>query len=175
MEAGILLDDGDEDSAQFIEYSDWDAGFLLNGFEARLVQPETGYYVDLLGSAVGRNDQFYELLGGRHGAFKFRGFYNEIPHVFSTNASTFYQGVGSDTLTLPEGLVPGNNSQEEIRNALQQSAYPTSLSLKRKKGGIDLALTPSDQIELFARYSQEARDGTRPFGGGFFSSFYTCR
>lgn len=171
IEFALLGHDGDDGSARFMEYSDWDSGFLLNSFDLGLLKEETGYYLDLSGGGANRDDQYYRVNMGRYGTFKLTGFFDETPHVFATNAVSFFDGIGSGQLRLPQELTPGANSVTAIETALG-SAPTHTLSLSREKGGIMFELTPKGPFTLFGKYSREKRDGTRPFGGGFFPSFY---
>jgi hypothetical protein len=48
--------------------------------------------------------------------------------------------------------------------AITNAKDPTELSLIRKKGGIDFDLKVTDALSVYAGYSQELREGARPFG-----------
>lgn len=172
IEGGFLIDDDSAKPENFIEYSDWSEGPLLNYFNFSSWQENKGYFLDLSGGGVGRDDQYYLAQGGRYGLFKLTGFFNEIPHVFETRGLTLFQGVGSQQLLLPAGLVPGNNTAEEIHSALE-AASRRSLDLSRKKGGLGFEVTPTPHFRIHGRYTQEANKGTRPFGGTFLAPFYT--
>jgi len=171
IELGLLTDDGKERSAQFREFSDWDTGVLLNSFNVGLLHRETGHFAELAGIGVGRDDQYYALEAGRHGRFRLSGFFNETPHVFATNAVSFFDGIGTDHLVLPAALTPGNNSLAALSAAIE-TAGRHIIDLSREKGGFSLRLTPLDRLQLHAGYTQESRNGTRPFGGGFSAVFY---
>lgn len=165
---GLFRDGGGEPDARFGEYFDYDDGVFINSLRLSLWNPQAGRYLDFSGGALGRADQYWAVQGGRYGDFRLTARYDGIPHQFTRDAHTLYQGVGSGKLTLPPGLTPGDNTESAIAAALAQSASELRLGLQRNTGRLDLDLTPSDRLTLFARYSHELRDGTRPFGGGFF-------
>ncbi|WP_172633707.1 MtrB/PioB family outer membrane beta-barrel protein [Nitrosococcus oceani] len=173
LEGGFLLDDDGDTPENFIEYSDWSEGPLLNYFNLSAWREDNGYFLDLSGGGVDRKDQYYLAQGGQYGLFKLMGFFNEIPHVFETNAITLFEGVGSDQLLLPPGLIPGDNSTADIRTALE-SASRRSLDLSRAKGGLGFEITPSTRFRMYTRYTQENRTGGRPFGGTFLAPFYAA-
>ena len=83
--------------------------------------------------------------------------------MFTDQARTVFQGAGSGNLTLPAGLVPGNNTPAQIAAALQ-SATPFDVGFTRKKAGLDIEATPSEDLRVYASYSQEQKKGTRPMG-----------
>lgn len=172
LDFGYLFGTGSRQrSSKLNDYSDWSNGPLLNYFSLSGWQEHKGYFLDAQGGGVGRNDQYYQLSAGQLGSFKVNGFFNQTPHTYTANALTLYQGVGSENLTLPLGLVPGNNSRDQLRQALA-SAYNPDLGINREEGriGFDYTLTPS--LKLFSNFSHETRQGRRAFGGSFLPPFY---
>lgn len=170
-EAGYLFDDGEERAERFVEYTDWDEDILLNNFNLSGLQAYRGDYLEVTGGGVGRDDQYYRGQFGRYGLYKVLAFHNEIPHVFWTNGTTIYDGAGTDTLTLPAELVPGQGIGPQVAAVATQNAKPVALDLQRGKTGLSFETTPSDHLKYFARYSFEEREGTRPFGGAFAFTF----
>ena len=167
VEFGVLAVDGDTDNPVFIEYTDWDDGFVFNNFSFAAEKPESGGYFRTNGGGVGRNDQFYAAEGGQYGSWRLKGFYNEIPHVFTTNARTIFDGVGTGNLTLPDMLTPAGSTPDEVRAVLATKPDITS-SLQRKRAGLGLDWMWTDTLTFFGDYSFEKRDGTRPFSGGMY-------
>jgi len=53
---------------------------------------------------IGYDDQRYELNASKAGEYYFTFTWDQTPHIYSTNALTMYQGLGSNHLTLPAGL-----------------------------------------------------------------------
>ena len=59
------------------------------------LQYESGnYYLDFRAAEAGRKTQSYELSGGKWGSFKYFFSYDQLPHNFTYDAKSFYQGVG---------------------------------------------------------------------------------
>ena len=95
------------------------------------------------------------------------------PHLYSTSAQTFYQGLGTGALSLPPGLVgtggfgnltfsganPGPG-QVGIRPFL----YQTDLGIQRDTGSVAYRWTPTDAWDIKADYSHLSRTGTQVDG-----------
>jgi MtrB/PioB family decaheme-associated outer membrane protein len=145
-------------------YGDYRDGFTLNYFNLGMEQAGTARYLDFTAGAVGRDDQYYRATFGSYGDFRTSLYFSQIPTLFTDRARTVFMGVGSGNLTLPAGLVPGNNTPAQLAAALQ-SASPFDLGFTRKKAGLDVDATPAADWRVYARYTQERKKGTRPFGG----------
>lgn len=172
LDFGYLFGSGNKMTSKFSDYSDWSNGPLLNYFSLSGWQERKGYFLEAQGGGVGRNDQYYQLSTGQLGSFKINGFFNQTPHTYTDNAVTLFQGAGSENLTLPLGLIPGNNSREQIRQALA-SAYNPGLGINREEGNIGVDYTPTLSTKFFANYSHQTRQGKRAFGGSFLPPFYS--
>ena len=59
------------------------------------------YEVDVGGKNVGYDDQGYYLEASKAGQHYFNFDWDQAPHLYSTSAQTFYQGLGTGALTLP--------------------------------------------------------------------------
>lgn len=176
VEAGYTGNDANRKAAGFREYTDWQNGALVNSFNLGAEKAEDATYIRLRGGGVGRDDQYYGLEAGRYNGTKFSLFFNETPHVFSTNARPIWNGVGTGNLTLPAGLTAGTHTQANPASyaALQAAvaaAGETTLSVDRKKFGVKLDNPISDQLTSFFSYTNERREGGRPFGGAFIFDF----
>lgn len=167
VELGGLVDGGDASNVFFTRYRNVDSGFHLRYFGIEAERRDSASFVEAVGGAVARDDQFYSLTFGRYNDWKFKAYYNETPTVFTTNYRSLWSGVGTDTLTL-NGLTPGGSataaqSQTNIRNAL--AATPASeLGITRKKGGLRFDMGLGDEWKLYAAYTNERREGSRPYG-----------
>jgi hypothetical protein len=101
-----------QDNAKLNEYQDLDNGVLSNiGLRGR----STKSWFEGYGENFGRTDQYMFLRGGMYDVFKAGAYLNDVPHVFSSNASSPYGGIGSNLLTatfplgaLPNPSPPGN-------------------------------------------------------------------
>jgi MtrB/PioB family decaheme-associated outer membrane protein len=171
LDFGYLFGSDKRASSKFNDYSDWRTGPLLNYFSLSGWQEREGYFLDAQGGGVGRDDQYYQLSTGQLGTFRIDGLFNQTPHTYTDNAVTLFQGVGSEDLTLPSGLVPGRNSRNQIRQALA-SAYNPDLGIDREESRIGFSYTPTLGMKFFADFSHETREGRRAFGGSFLPPFY---
>src|SRR4029450_7197889 len=99
VEFGAIGVGGDKDAAQFREYKDLESGPYLNNFTFTLEQPKSGFHLDAVGGGVAQNDQYYGVDLGRHNAWRVRGSFSEIPHVFTSTYRSLYDGAGGDVGT----------------------------------------------------------------------------
>src|SRR6185295_249419 len=102
---GIFNDTNASDNAQLNLYQDLNSGALSN-VGARGRNSKTWF--ELYGENFGRTDQFMFLRGGMYDVFKAGGYLNDIPHTFSSNAFSPYNGIGGNVLTatFPLGALP---------------------------------------------------------------------
>lgn len=176
VEAGLVGGDANERAAGFREYADWDKGAVLNSFGLAAEKPAAATFYKLRGGGLGRDDQYLGLEAGRYNGLKLTAFYNETPHIFSTNARPLWNGVGTGNLTLPAGLVAGTHTQAAPASyaALQAAvaaAGEQELRIDRHKVGARIDTPLADGWNSFVSYTNEQREGTRPFGGGFIFDF----
>ena len=166
LEAGAIGTSGSDGAAGFIEYSDWDDGLVLSRFAGGFYHPESNRYVDFEGGSVGRDDQYYQLQAGRYGRYGVRAYFDAVPHVFSTTARVLWDGAGTDRLTLPSSLEPGNTSEQALRQAFSGIGN-SRLAVEREKLGLGMHFTPDPHSRWTLRASTENRDGARAMGGTF--------
>ena len=162
-ELGILTSHGPDRAARLHGYRDYRDGFAVNYFSFAMEQGAEARYFDVTAGAVGRKDQHFRAALGRYGEFRASGYFSQLPRSFTDQARTVFEGAGSANLTLPAGLIPGNNSPAQIASALQ-SATPFDLGFVRRKSGLEIEATPNAHWRLYARYGQERTNGTRPLG-----------
>jgi outer membrane protein OmpA-like peptidoglycan-associated protein len=100
------------DKAQFDLYQDLNNGALSNVWARG--RNSTNWF-EGYGENFGRDDQYMFLRGGIYDVFKAGGYLNDMPHIFSTNAFTPYNGTGGTVLTatfplssLPNPTPPAN-------------------------------------------------------------------
>lgn len=167
IEFGGLIDGGDRSNPFFTRYRDVASGAYLRYFGIEGEQRSTASYFEAVGGAVARDDQFYSLTVGRWNDWKLKAYYNETPTVFTTTYRSLWSGLGTDNLTL-NGLTPGGSAnaaqtQANLRNAL--AGTPASeLGITRKKGGLRYDLALGEEWKLYAAYTNERREGSRPYG-----------
>jgi hypothetical protein len=170
FEFGAIGVGGDEEAAKFREYKDLESGAYLNNFTFMLEQPKSGFHLDAVGGGVAQNDQYYGVDVGRYNTWRVRGSFSEIPHVFTSTYHSLWDGVGSGALTLrglrPGGTTDANTTQANMLVAIRSTA-PSDLELERKRSRARFDLTLPANWKAFAAYTNERREGSRPFGAVF--------
>lgn len=136
--------------AKYHEYSDDRAGGIFGDVNVKYDSP--GYFMEFRATDPGYDTQHYRLEGGPYGKFKYWFDYNETIHNITTGARSFYDGVGSGTLTGTAGT--------------NFNAWPSTFDYytKRKKfdTGLDLKLVRPFFFDV--NYTHEKKEGTRPTG-----------
>ena len=186
FELGWMGAGGDTGSWWYNQYKDVPTnGVYLNNFyfQADQLEKGKGYFIEALGGGVGYRDQYEGVNFGRYNDWKVKLFYNEIPHVYTTTYRSLWTGVGDDYLSL-NGLAPGGtrvpqnpnvapntaNSQQATIASLQDAINATEdseLSILRKTGGISFDKYITNNWRFYGSYSNEQREGARPFGAVF--------
>ncbi|MDO8264346.1 MAG: MtrB/PioB family outer membrane beta-barrel protein [Gallionella sp.] len=169
VEIGILNNEADEKAALFRKYKDPKGGLYLNSFGME-AESDNARFLDITGGGVGNNDQFYSLTAGRYNDWKVKAFFTETPHVFTSTYRNLWSGTGTANLTLNPPLVAGPvapataaTTDIAIGNAALATPY-SELSIVRKKGGVRADMNLQDNWKAFASFSNEKREGARPFG-----------
>ena len=125
------------------------------------------YRIDVIGKNIGYDDQQYRLDASKAGQHYFNFLWDQSPHLYSTTAQTFFQGVGTTNLTLPPGYVPAATGANIV-----PFLYTTDLGIKRDTASANYRWTPDDAWDIKADYSHLHRSGTQVDGViGFGPSF----
>lgn len=170
LQVGALATGGDDDNAMWARYVDWDNGVVLGLLDLAFERPRDGSYANLRASRLSEDDQYYQAVFGRAGAYKVRAFLRDLPNHLSNNARSIWDGVGSNHLPLAGGLVPGASTPEEVA-AASAAAPERRLSVVREKHGLGFSMYLSPRWTAYANASNERRRGARPFGGTFFFNY----
>ncbi len=96
------------DNAKLTEYQDLSNGALSNvGIRGR----NSTTWILGYGENFGRTDQYMFMGGGIYDVFKAGAYLNDIPHTFSSNAYSPYNGNGGNllTATFPQTALPSPN------------------------------------------------------------------
>ncbi|MDB5393599.1 MAG: hypothetical protein JWM91_1105 [Rhodospirillales bacterium] len=167
LEAGALGTFGaNTRSAALNEYGEWGTAPLATNLGFLAENRNTGLYVSALGENLGRADQYYQATIGRYGVFNFTGFFDSVTHLYSTTAKSIWDGVGTGSLTLRNGLTPGASSAAQV-SAVVAIVPPSELRVTREKAGISFTYTPDKELEMLLKLSDEWRDGTQPISATF--------
>src|SRR5208282_6063888 len=93
-----LIDSVSGSKAKFSEYKDETKGGGLYS-DIRLNYDSDNYWMKFNASDIAYKTQNYTLDGGMYGKFTYDLFYNEIIHNITSDAKSFYSGIGSNSLT----------------------------------------------------------------------------
>jgi MtrB/PioB family decaheme-associated outer membrane protein len=160
---------GGGNESYFERYSDHRDGVIdAARFEAH--HATTGAYAEIGAQAIGRDDVSTFLDAGQRGWLRVRAYYDELPHRYANDARVLFDGVGSENLTLPSGLVAGGNPDAAIDAELANRGN-SRLALQRDKTGVEVQLDANRVLTLRAGYRTEERSGERPFGGAIRFAF----
>jgi hypothetical protein len=169
FDVGALHTTG-EKTALFDRYSRWPTLGPAFDFDVNAERPSDGSYAELRGSFISAEDQYYQAVYGKAGAYKAELFVRDMPNLLSTDAKPIFNGVGTNSLTLAGGLVPGGSTPAQVA-AVSAATPDTSLGTERKKQGIGLSAFLTPQWSVYLNASDEERSGDRPYGGPFFFTF----
>jgi Putative outer membrane beta-barrel porin, MtrB/PioB len=157
---------GDDRFALYNRYADWKANQGVGLLDLHFERPSDGTYAEVRGSRVDDDDQYYQAVYGQAGAFKVQAFIRDMPNILSTDAKPIWNGVGSNVLTLPHSLTPGESSSAQV--AAVSAATPVqTLGVTRKKEGLDLSTYFTPHWTAYLDVTHERRGGDRPYGGPF--------
>jgi len=157
------VSDGDK-SAKFQEYRDLKPGVFS---DLTFGGDNGAYFMDFTGDNIGRNDQKFEMEGGKFGAFKYSLHYDEIVHNYAFDAKTFYSGVGTSRL---DYSVPSRakNTDAAYTPAISTDAglwgSTFDYSVKRKDTGAMLDFTFGTPFYFTVDANQVETKGVRPVG-----------
>jgi len=170
LSVGAIGTSGDDGNALWNRYSAWHGGLVLGLLNLDFVRAADGSYANLRASRISDDDEYYQAVFGRAGAYKVRAFIRELPNVLSHNVRSIWNGVGSNRLVLPDSLPAGASSVAEVA-AVSAAATPRAISVQRSKQGLGLSAMLDPQWTAYADFSDEQRKGARPFGGTFFFNY----
>jgi MtrB/PioB family decaheme-associated outer membrane protein len=149
LQIGGVIYDTSGSKAKSHEYKDTRSGVSS---EAKIMGDAPDFFIRGEAGDVGYDTQHYRVEGGHYSIGKGWVDYNEIVHNITTDARSFYNGVGSGTLT----GAPGTTSD----------TWPSTFdySTKRKKFGAGFDLKAANPFFFNADFSHEKKEGIRPIG-----------
>jgi Putative outer membrane beta-barrel porin, MtrB/PioB len=157
---------GNDRFASYNRYSDWKANQAVGSLDLHFERPSDGTYAEVRGSRIDDDDQYYQAVYGQAGAYKVEAFIRDMPNILSTDAKPIWNGVGSNNLTLPRSLTPGESTSAQV--AAVSAATPVqTLGVNRKKEGLDLSTYLTPHWTAYLDVTHERRGGDRPYGGSF--------
>ena len=160
-EAGVrfFLDPTQKERAKFEEYRDINQGLYLQGLWLRFFTPDEKYSGVIGGRQWGLQDQEYHLSFERLGRWEVGFEWDQMRHIFSTNARTLLNETSRGVYALPNPrppLIDYNNGRSIDEISVRWDTARTFLKLSL-----------SENADLFAEYTRIRKEGERPFGMAF--------
>jgi len=177
--AGVLNVDNSSNSAKLTEYRDLKDNFYVPRLTFSVKDPGTGWFFDLSGTNVSRDDQTVFARAGRSGVWSADVLWVETPHNYSNKAVTPYIQRVPGLFTVPAPIpitykklatsaadTPGVLASDDLM-AAYQSTYlaPTPLATQTNAGHFALAWSGSDVVALGAAYDRTEKQGLKPTFG----------
>src|SRR3546814_2738076 len=95
---------------------------------------------------------------GRAGKCRVQVFARSQPNITSGNARSIWDGVGSNHLTLKDGLVPAGSTSAQVA-AISAAQPERLLTVVREKQGIGITYMVNRRWTAYANASHETREG----------------
>jgi len=144
--------------AKFLEYRDINEGLYLQELRLRFFTTDEKYSGEFGGRQWGLQDQEFHLLAERLGKWQVGFDWDQMRHIYSTNARMLAVQGPRGVFTLP-GRPPLNtyNSAPDL----------DEISVRWDTAHIFFKLTPTPDLDLIAEYTRIRKDGERPMGMAF--------
>lgn len=180
-----IASQGQGSLGKYYEYSTIKPGAFLNGWLS--AESKDGRYrADVWADNVGYTDQRFEFGASKAGEYYLSVGWDQSPHIYSTNAQTLYNGVGTNALTLPAGLsnalfgdagcvrVAGQPptgctsanpaTAAAISQRISNNLYTTDIGIRRDTAEAEFRWTPTDAWDVNVDYMNTHRKGTQVEG-----------
>jgi MtrB/PioB family decaheme-associated outer membrane protein len=158
---------------KFEEYRDINQGLFLEGLRLRLFRPDESYSIEFSGKDWGLHTQEFHLQAERLGQWQAGFDWDQMRHIYSTDAQTFLKVFGGNVFILPGTRPPLSTwngapgwSQSEA-SAGTRSGGDGQISQQWYTGHAYLKLTPTPDVDIVTEYTRIYKDGQRPFGMAF--------
>lgn len=154
------------DRAKFEQYGELPPGAFLDELHL-FTQAQSGPLMELWASNVGLNNQRYQMRFYDPGDYYFTVEYAQLPHLYSTQALTLYDGVNPAELRIADAVqsaletAPNDAARAAIIN---ENVHMRNINVTRETGRIGFRWTPSAAWDIRLDYSNEDRRGAMPFG-----------
>jgi MtrB/PioB family decaheme-associated outer membrane protein len=154
----FLGEPAQRDKAKLIEYRDLDEQ-PFGKLRLRFARPDGTYAVELGGSNIGQDDQEFYLTAEGPGVWKFDLGWDQIPHVYSTNARILATEPSRGVFTLPTPRPP--------LSAYNSGRRLDEVSNRWDTGRLALDLAPTPSLDLRLQYTYIDKHGDKPLGMAF--------
>ena len=158
---------------KFYEYRDLRPGVFGNFFFGAHRTGADPLDIELWGKNIGWDDQSFGVDLAKPGSYYLTFGWDETPHVFSKNAKTLYNGVGSNNLTTSVFLAAPPSAAS--RAVIDANSQTIDLQYRRDTASAAGRWTPSDNWDFNVDYSHTHRHGTQGLGAVSFSGTTATR
>lgn len=185
-----LASAGGKSLAKYYEYGTNAPGPFANG-NTSFGTTDGVYRADIWAKHVGYSDQSYLADLSKAGEQYLSFGWDQTPHVYSTSAETLYNGIGTNTLTLPAGLsnklatdagcvagtpptgcvnglsgnaATGAAKAAAINSDIQSNLKQTDIGIQRDTAAVEYRATPTPDWDFRVAYSNMHREGTQVDG-----------
>ena len=159
--------------AKFYEYRDLRPGAFSNMF-VEAGSRDGLYGIGFWAKNIGYDDQSYFLSASKAGEHYLNLGWDQTPHLYSNSARTLYNGVGGNSLTIPDSVRqqlwaagsngPGAINPTTVQSIINANAYQTDIGIRRDTGSVDYRWTPNADWDVKVDYSHMRRTGTQTEG-----------
>ncbi|MEO8349207.1 MAG: MtrB/PioB family outer membrane beta-barrel protein, partial [Acidobacteriota bacterium] len=180
IDLGVQTTDVDSDSSKFREYRELPNGPVLTFL--RLFGEQKVRY-DVIVENGFENDARYRVFADV-GPIRIAGDYNLIPHRFGNDGHTLLHETSRGVLVIDDTIQRANQTALEAqfaanRNAINfpflsnlvapqlAAANEVDVGLLRRRGTVEVGLTPDHPVDVKVSYFQEHRTGDRQAGTSF--------
>ncbi|MFA5911660.1 MAG: MtrB/PioB family outer membrane beta-barrel protein [Vicinamibacterales bacterium] len=177
--SGVLGLDNSTNSAKLTEYRDLRNNFFVPAMNFSMADRAAGWYFDLSGVNVSRDDQTIRAEAGSFGRWRLKADWVETPHSFSNKAVTPYvqrtPGVFTVPATVPitfkklatgAGDTAGVLASDDLIAAYQANFLAaTPLAMQTNAGRFAARWSAIDSLALDVVYDRRDKSGSRPTYG----------
>lgn len=176
LTSGVQQVDNTTNSSKLTEYRDLQDNVYLPSIALGVRSMRTGWFFDLRGTDVTRDDQTILVTAGRPGAWQFDGNWIGVPHNFSNKAVTPYITRGPGLLGVPATIpitfkklatslaadVQGVLASDSLIAAFQSAfLVPIALRSQTNTGHFGLAWSGSEALSLAVAYDLRDKSGSK--------------
>jgi len=166
-ELGVI--DVSDTSARFGKYTGlYESGAYLDADLGVNWWGSSAQYLKILGTDLGLDSRFLGIEGGKQGTWKAWLWGDELPRYQFDTTATPYDGVESNSLTLPSDWVRASNTQG--MTALNETLRPQDIDQMRRTLGVGAKLMPWQKLDFTIDYQRTNLDGTRIQPGAFLTA-----
>ena len=158
-----------DDSFQFGDYNGLNesGSYFIADADLRY-RNEAADYLNLSMSDLGIDSRSLKIEGGTQGSYTLFLTYDELPHFVSDSASSPYQGISGNALTLPAGWVRSNSTGG--MTSLAANLKAVDIETRRKQLATGFSLQTDSPWSFTANVRHDEKDGNRRTAGTFLFS-----